>query len=161
MLQHRERARVCNGGFGDGPGGLTNWAVQASPAVSVEAFQPRDSGCRPPWALGKRRGHLIGSGVGGRCEHQLLEDNLVDGAELDARSTLLSHDAERNHRGPGRPTSARIRRPRRVGQLRLAWVMLNETEILALVVPLVLGPLALYWVIRLAVRDAMKEAQRR
>lgn len=39
--------------------------------------------------------------------------------------------------------------------------MLNGLEILALVVPLILGPLALYWVIRLAVRDAMKEAQRR
>ena len=39
--------------------------------------------------------------------------------------------------------------------------MLNGLEILALIVPLVLGLLALYWVIRLAVRDAMNDAQRR
>ena len=38
---------------------------------------------------------------------------------------------------------------------------MNGVEILSLVVPLALGPLALYWVIRLAVRDAMNDAQRR
>jgi len=38
--------------------------------------------------------------------------------------------------------------------------MLNGLEILSLIVPSVLGLLALYWVIRLAVRDGMSDAQR-
>ena len=39
--------------------------------------------------------------------------------------------------------------------------MLTGLEILSLLVPLVLGLVALYWIFRLAVRDGMSVAQRR